>query len=226
MRRAEAGFTLIELLVAMTILALLATVITRALGSTNLVIQKGGARTAAMIATIDTQDVLKREIGRARPFVLDRNGKIQPVFIATAERLRFIAVQPVGRPGAVFDLVELAIEDAAGSKRLTLRRTAWSDDLPEMERELKTAVPTVLDAGNDYHLRYYGSAEADTSPAWVAVWPPDAPDLPKAVGVTIERAQEDNALPLPELVATFPVLGKAVCGEDKIDCRLLSRGVF
>ena len=221
MRQGEAGFTLIELLVAMTILALLATVVTRALGSTNLVIHKGGARAAAIIGLIDLQQVLMREVDRARPFVLDRNGRPQPIFSATPERLRFVAVEPEGRPGPVFNAVELSIDDAAGDKQLVLRKTALGEDLQGTETALREAAPTLLDSGNDYGLRYYGSVKAGQAPDWVTNWPAEAPDIPRAVGITITSTQAGANTATPEIIATFPVSGSATCGEEKVDCRIL-----
>ncbi|WP_027133365.1 prepilin-type N-terminal cleavage/methylation domain-containing protein [Geminicoccus roseus] len=220
MRRPDAGFTLIELLVALTLLALLATIVTRALGSTNLAIERGGERVDGVVAAIDLQQVLVREIGRGRPFVPDRRGRLQPVFEAEPERLRFIAVQPEGRPPPAFTLVEIAVDDTAGDQRLVLRKVPIVGEAEAAQAALDKAPATVLHEGASYRLRYFGVAKADAAPAWIDFWPKTAPDIPRGVALRIEGS-DDPALP-PEMIATFPVPGSAICGEDRIDCRLLS----
>jgi general secretion pathway protein J len=222
MRRPEAGFTLIELLVAMTLLALLATIVTRALGSTNLAIQRGDERVSGLVTAIDLQQLLVREVGRARPFVPDRGGRLQPIFEATPERLRFIAIRPEGRPAPPFTVVELAVEDAAGVERLVLRKVPITADPAAAETALATTPATVLHEGGVYRLRYYGVAKADTPPAWQATWPRTAPDIPRGMGLSVEAGLGDHTPLMPEVIAPFPVSGDAICGEELVNCRLLS----
>ncbi|HWL70895.1 MAG TPA: prepilin-type N-terminal cleavage/methylation domain-containing protein [Geminicoccus sp.] len=219
MRHPEAGFTLIELLVAMTLLAVLATVVTSALGSTNLSILKGDTRTSALTAAVDLQQLLVREVGRARPYVPDRNGRLQPVFEASPDRLRFIAIQPEGRPAPVLQLVELEIDDLAGVAQLLLRKVPVGEDPTEALQALEAQAPIVLHRGGRYALRYFGAVRTERPAAWVAAWPPNATDLPQAVALAMTSP---GALPMPEIVAPFPVRGAAICGEQRVECRLLS----
>ncbi|HEX2529770.1 MAG TPA: prepilin-type N-terminal cleavage/methylation domain-containing protein [Geminicoccus sp.] len=218
MRRAEAGFTLIELLVAMTLLALLATIVTRALGSTNLAVGRGEERVSNLVAASDLQQLLVREIGRARPYVPDRAGRPVPVFAAEPERLRFIEVTPEGRPPPPFLLVELTIEDLAGASRLLLRKVPLTGGMDAVEAALAAAPPTVLHEGAAYRLRYYGTSSENARPGWVDSWPRTAADIPRAVALAITPAA---GTALPEIVATFPVTGSAICGNENIACRLL-----
>ena len=160
-----------------------------------------------------------REVGRARPYVPDRNGRLAPVFEAMPDRLRFIGIQPEGRAGPVLQLVELRIEQQAGVSQLLLRKVPIGEDPTEALQELETAAPIVLSRGGSYQLRYFGSAGRDRAASWVAAWPPNATDIPQAVGLTM---RSPGAQPMPEILAPFPVRGAAICGEERVDCRLLS----
>lgn len=218
MRRGEVGFTLIELLVAMTLLALLATIITRALGSTNLAIGRGEERLADLVAASDLQQLLVREIGRARPYVPDRAGRPVPVFTAEPDRLRFIAVNAEGRPSSPFLLVELVVEDLAGKRRLLLRKVPFDDDVEAAETALRAADPVVLHEGGTYQLSYFGIPTENARPSWVETWPRTASDLPRAVTLRVISAE---ASVMPEIVAPFPVAGSSICGNENIGCRLV-----
>lgn len=221
MRRGEGGFTLVELLVAMTLLALLATIVTRALGSTNLAIERGEERVSGMVAALDLQQLLVRELGRARPFVPDRLGRLMPVFEATPDRLRFIGTKPAGRPPPAFVLVEFAIEEKAGVEQLVLRKAPITEEPSAVLAKLATLPPIVLHEGGRYRLRYFGVPKLEAPPAWVETWPATAPDIPQGAALAIEAPGTGGAA-LPEIVASFPVSGKARCGEEQIACRLLS----
>jgi general secretion pathway protein J len=218
MRRDEAGFTLIELLVAMTLLALLATIVTRALGSTNLAVGRGEERLAGMVAASDLQQLLVREIGRARPYVPDRAGRPVPVFAAEPERLRFIAVNAEGRPPPPFLLVELMVEDLAGERRLLLRKVPFDGDVEAAETALRAAAPVVLHEGAGYKLRYFGIPAENARAGWVETWPRTASDIPRAVSVRVIPAAGAGT---PEIVAPFPVVGSSICGNENTACRLV-----
>ena len=221
MHRDDRGFTLIELLVAMTLMALLATIVTRALGSTNLAVGRGEERVAGMVAALDLQQLLVREVGRARPYVPDRAGRPVPIFEAEPERLRFIGINPEGRQPPPFVLVELTVEDVAGKKRLLLRKVPITGEVSEAESALATTAPVVLQEGGSYRLRYYGIAVENAGPAWVDTWPPDAPDIPQGLSLQVHGEAGTAASAVSEIVAPFPVVGAAICGSDKVECRLL-----
>lgn len=222
--RDERGFTLIEVLVALTLMTVLATIVTRAIGTTTLTIGKGDARITEIIAASDLQMVLEREFGRARPYLRGTGTTAQPLFSGTPEAVAFAAVRPEGMGTPSLWQVRIAAEPEADHERLVIRATplatgAVSPFAPP-ERVDDTVPADLLSAGAFYRFRYFGSIADNEPRSWHDSWPAARQAPPDGIGLRIVDAA---GTPLPgtaEIVLAFPVQASELCGDEGEACRL------
>ena len=222
--RDERGFTLIEVLVALTLMTVLATIVTRAIGTTTLTIGRGDERITEIIAASDLQMVLERELGRARPYLRGTGTTAQPVFAGTPEAVEFAVVRPEGMGAPSLWRVRIAAEPEVDHERLVLREAPLSVTAPGpfagSERVDDTVPADLLSAGAFYRFRYFGSIADNEARGWHDAWPATRQAPPEGIGLRIVDAA---GTPLPgtvEIVLAFPVQASELCGDEGEACRL------
>jgi len=185
--RRESGMTLIEVLIAVTLLAMLATMIA---SGTRLTAR---AWNTAEIRTGDADDLdaiqgfLRRTITAARPSFASADpsdGTI--VFAGASDRLTVVAPRPglVDGDGAWMRMT-FFVAPAARSRALLL---SWQEDAPPAAGQASPPM-VLLDHVAAVRFRYFGRPTADTPAAWFDSWN-GGTSLPELISIDIQR---DNA---------------------------------
>jgi general secretion pathway protein J len=186
---AEAGYTLLELLIALALLAVIASLLVKAITSArqalNVVDQRG---TQASVPAV--QSVLRRLLveARANP---DVAGHADPnrAFIGEPNKLGFVSsFVPQGQYGGLwrYEIALDANEGAAESNALVLTQQLVRPASQATGRPLRTVVTNEVRA---LSVRYFGAEDKDSASQWQDAWrhPYRLPSL-VSVDVTFVRA--------------------------------------
>lgn len=209
------GFTLVEMLVAISVAALLVSLV---YGS----VRVGQRSAAALNGRIEGTEVMRigwqylhGALTRARPVLESMQSENPTGFHGEAGRLSFIADMPayVGLGGLVRIRLDTAEADA-GTRLIVSRERFGAESVRHSEGSVEQAV--LLDELDRMALAYFGQKEPDEAPAWHAGW--DGPEyLPNLVRIEIKPLGERA---WPVLIAR-PLSGSVPLPED-VDSRLLS----
>ena len=200
-RRGEQGFTLIELVLALTIVALMVTILFAGLRVGLHAWQRGEERAANLQHGRSLTQLLEESLGGAYPFTgqLDQDSA-SPVllFKGEADRVAFVTVSPpMPLSGAIpFVAVTLSI-DSGTSAGLAIREKA----LPNFD-PFEMVAPSVVDpAISGIHFRYLRDGGG-----WEDSW--DAASeaaMPRAIEVTLTATVNGQLQQSPPLVVSIQV---------------------
>jgi len=203
-RRGERGFTLIELVLALTIVALMLTILFSSLRVGLRAWQRGEERAEALEYARSITQLVELALGGAYPFQgrPDRNKPIQILFKGEEDRVSFVtSAAPFPRAvPAAFTAITLAMR-AGPDAGLAIREKVMPNFDPFEEVTPDVVDPTVLSVA----FRYLRDQDSD---AWEKTW--DAADertLPRAIEVTLTvlingRAEERPPMTIPIRVTT------------------------
>jgi general secretion pathway protein J len=186
---AEAGYTLLELLIALALLAVIASLLVKAITSArqalNVVDQRG---TQASVPAV--QSVLRRLLVEARASP-DATGQadLNRAFIGETNKVGFVSsFVPQGQYGGLwrYEIALDANEGAAESNTLVLTQQLVRPTSQATGAPLRTVVINEVRA---LSLRYFGAEEEGSAPQWKDAWrhPYRLPNL-VSVDVTFVRA--------------------------------------
>jgi prepilin-type N-terminal cleavage/methylation domain-containing protein len=197
-RRLAPGFTLIELVLALSILAVMITVLFGGLRMGLRAWQRGEDRAAALQHARSMTQLIDEALGGTYGYAgVAKQGTATPVifFKGQSERLSFVTASPPISPAAAIPFVAVTLSiDAGTAPGLAIREKA----LPNFD-PFETVAPSVVDptitAIRFRYLREAGSWEE----SWDAV---EEHALPQAVEVTLTsmvngRAQESTPITVP-----------------------------
>jgi prepilin-type N-terminal cleavage/methylation domain-containing protein len=200
-RRGEPGFTLIELVLALSIVAVLVTMLFSGLQVGLRAWQRGEERAAALQHARSMAQLLETSLGGAYWYVgKAAQGDASPIllFKGEAERLSFVTVAPPLPlpPPILFVAVTLSM-DAGDAPGLAIREKA----LPNFD-PFEPVAPSVVDPTiASVRFRYMRSGGG-----WEDIWDSvEENTLPQAIEVTLTPADEARAqIPQP-IVLTVPI---------------------
>jgi len=197
-RRSAPGFTLIELVLALSILAIMITVLLGGLRMGLRAWQRGEDRAAVLQHGRSVTQIIEEALGGTYGYAgLVKQDAATPVilFKGYSERLSFVTVSPPISPPAAIPFVAVTLSiDSGAAPGLAIREKA----LPNFD-PFETVAPSVVDptitAIRFRYLRDGGSWEE----SWDAV---EEHALPQAVEVTLTatihgRAQESTPITVP-----------------------------
>jgi len=203
LRRAEWGFTLIELVLALSILAVMITIL---FGGVRVVLrawQRGEERAGTLQHARSTAALLDQSLSGIYPWrgKTDQLSPFQLIFQGEAERLSFVTVSPplpLAAPIA-FTAVTLSM-NATGAPGLAIREKALPDYNPFEEVTPGLIEPSIT----AIRFRYLRASDG----TWVETW--DAAHeqtLPQAVEVAVTetingRPEEQPPITIPIRVTT------------------------
>ena len=175
LREPACGFTLIEALVAVSLFALILTIV---FGSLHLASR--GWETVTRIA--DTNEdlrlglaFLRREIEQTVPLVFSSGKNTRLLFDGENERIQFVSPLPAHGGGAALHLLELStLRTDRGERDLklvyrpvrALREFPVPDDMNAADADRVT----VLEGTGDVRFSYYGRARPDEQAQWHDSW--------------------------------------------------------
>lgn len=209
MHRGIRGFTLLELLIALSLVALISTLLYSSLRTAAMTWERTKDRSETFEEARLVQEFLNTSLRQAVP--VERGGKHQKGlwFDGSARRLEFAGVLPLHRGVGGVYLLRLGVSGFGAHQNLTFRyrllRDAAARPHPRWQR-----TKVLLDGLNNVNFSYYGSRKAGSRPVWQADW--HAVDhLPQLVRLRYASATEgrvDLILPL-EAQRKVPIVALA-----------------
>lgn len=214
----EAGFTLVELLIAVTLLALLMTLV---FGGTRLAGEAWSKADHRAVADADlwaVQALLRRAITSAYPAFVSADSADRTIaFDGGHEALTLVAPLPAAIAAGVEAQQRFFVLAEGRSHALFM---SWRLDLPDdEEKPLPEHQVRLLDRVRKIRFDYYGAPDQSQSPQWLQRWSGYS-RLPDLVRVHIER--EDPGLPgWPDLLVETKTTMNTACIYDAIatSCR-------
>lgn len=198
-RSGEHGFTLLELLVSLTLMAMIAVVLSGGLRFGATVWRAGDAQADRLAEMQAVQGFVRRQLGRAQPLRQSaRISRRQIEFSGGPDAIRFIAILPahLGTPG--FHQLEFREARGGGRRRLMLDMRLFQ---PGDEGGSFTGEPRqriLLDGIESAEFSYFGTTERNVPPSWRSRWD-NADRLPSLVRLRVRFPEGDRRV-WPELV--------------------------
>jgi general secretion pathway protein J len=212
LRAAEHGFTLLELLAAITLLGLLMAVLFGGLRLGARVWETADARLDASVRLQIVQDFIRQRLTETLPLEavlpeLAEAGVFEPLFLGTAEAVRFAGLLPENLGAGVY-LMELALAEsghAEGSGNLVLRWRAFEPNVQTVdaaEPEERVLIENI----EALELSYFGTNDPEQPPDWWQAWE-GQPELPRLIRLRVRFAENDERR-WPELIVR-PMVDRA-----------------
>jgi len=213
-RAREAGFTLIELLIAITLLALLTTLVFGTMKYAAQAWAKTDRRAVAAADLSAVQDLFRHAIIGAYPAFAsaDRNDR-EIAFDGEGQWLALVAPLPAAIASGVEARQRFFVEGEGRSRALVL---GWRFDLPSSDEvaPLPENRVRLLDHLRALGFTYFGAPDPTQAPRWWERWSGQS-RLPDLVRVHIER--DDAALPeWPDLVVQPKATANTACVYDAV----------
>lgn len=205
----RAGFTLVELLVSMVVLALVAVTMTAGLRFTIRAFERTDSRRTALEELTLGFSVLRGQLERAEPLMQKVNNESRVLFDGTADRVRFVNVEPPYLSGRPYLLLEYAIAGGPGDYRIELRRTALDPAKPDLGAVAEAESRVILRVPQLLRFTYWGQARRDDRQQWYAAWTRRT-QLPVAVRLA---AGDDPGW--PDLVVPLTIRAPWYCGAGE-----------
>lgn len=209
----QRGFTLVELLVALSVSALLISLVYGVVVLAQRSALSVNERAAQSEQMRIGWQFIDAAIARAQP-VNDPANEENPIgFIGTEDRLSFVADQPGFLGPGGLTRITLEGRDTAESQALVIIRERFTPNPTEDETDEAPPEATLVDRLERLEFAYFGSTEEDAEASWMARW--DQRDtLPGLIEVRVKPA---DAPAWPVLVAR-PMAGTETAGlEDPED---------
>ena len=198
--RQGAGFTLLEVLVALSLFGLIAVAVAGGIRFGARVWDAGRETAEASGAIHQAQYFLRRQLSNAMLAPEDRrSAEDLPFFAGEEDRLLLSApwLTSFDRAGIYQLEIALAPNDERGHD-LVVRWRALAAALEGATFDDAEQARTLLPNVEGMDLRYFGTLEGDTQPAWHGQWD-DRSRLPDLVGMKIALPQEAK-IAWPELL--------------------------
>lgn len=203
MRRGQRGFTLIELVLALSIVAVMLTVLFSGLRVSLRAWSRGEERAESLQHGRGLTQLVEQALAGTYPFQgrLEQNAQPQLLFVGEADRLSFVTVSPPITLRAPVAFTAVTLSAGAGSApALTIREKA----LPNFD-PFEEVAPSLVDPSvTGVRFRYLRGADG----AWEDTWDvAQEQTLPRAIEVTLTatvsgRAQEQPSITIPVRVTT------------------------
>jgi len=200
----QSGFTLVEVLVAMTIMALMMSLLFGGLRLAGRAWDTTDRRLDESAAVQTVQGFVRQRLGEARkielPDLFERRRADQIVFDGLPGSVRFVGTLPAHRGGGGLRLMVLFQRD--GGLWLRYRDFVHDEALFDGGSAAWTE-RRLLEAVSGLSVRYYGRLAEAENPGWHSRWLAQE-YLPRLVRIAVERPQGQRTR-WPELLIRLPV---------------------
>jgi general secretion pathway protein J len=210
------GFTLLELVIALTLLALMASVLYGALGYAGRSWEGGEAKAEATASMRLSHGFLRTQLEAQHPLRMRKVPEFPLLFTGTREELRFAAPLPARITGGGIWYYRLAVKSENDQSRLVLERTLPDVDAAALPEFDKIERSILADDVKELRVGYFGydtAAARTTTPTWRDRW--DDPNrLPLLIRVDV----------VPKLGPPWPTLLVAPRQAPESGCRQWDAG--
>ncbi|HVF64197.1 MAG TPA: prepilin-type N-terminal cleavage/methylation domain-containing protein [Casimicrobiaceae bacterium] len=185
------GFTLLELAIALTLFALMASVLYGALGFAGRSFEAGQAKSDATAGMRLSHEFLRAQLEAQHPARMRKVAEFPLLFAGTADEIRFAAPLPARITGGGIWYYRLAVVNENDTSRLVLERMLPDLDAPSIPEFDKGERSILADDVKSLRVSYFGydaGADARTAqPSWKENWA-DANRLPLVIRIDIVPA--------------------------------------
>ena len=197
-RTSQGGFTLLELLVAMTVLALLMSILFGGLRFGARVWETGDARAQELSELGVVHGFLRRLLAQAYPASLsDPPAPKRLAFIGTSDGATFVGLAPAHLATGGFYLFALELADGDDGRGLVLTWQPFRAGENDLVLDDATRRKVLLEPIESASFAYLGWGSTDGAPQWQDHWEDDA-RLPALIRLRLTLA--DRPWPWPDLV--------------------------
>lgn len=211
--RPQAGFTLMELLIALTLLALLLTLLFSGMRLANRSWDAADARNEQAVEMRMVWRFIDQQIGQAAPLTRPTPEGSELLFSGRSDGFEFVSPMPehLGVGGYYIQRVE-ALGSRSGSRLVftrwlynpqvlegeggvppwePMRDGGTSGGLPEVAGELRSffTQSDLIDHLDRMDVEYFGAVEADSDPQWTQKW--DSELMPQLVRILLRTGGRD-----------------------------------
>ncbi len=196
------GFTLVELLVALTIMAVVAGLLTNSMQFSLKTVDAVESSIATSVSTHQAQRALKRQLQQALPIRrTDSDGGEKLEFAATRKEVQFVAPLPGLASGGGLYRISLRVEDAtmlgSDSGKLLMTYRSFMEDSEFNRNSEEPREVVLLEGFSDAEFSFLDSLRRTASSDWAHEWRHDdrLPDLVR-LHIDFNNALDDDDLDL------------------------------
>lgn len=205
----QRGFTLVDLLVALSVSALLISLVYGVVVLAQRSALSVNDRAAQSEQMRIGWQFIDAAIARAEP-VNDPVNEESPIgFVGMEDRLSFIADQPGFLGPGGLTRITLESRDTGGSQALVIIRERFTPNPREDEAAATPPQATLVDRLERFELAYFGSTDDDTEARWMARWE-QRDTLPGLIEVRVKPADA----PAWPILVSRPMAGSETAGLE------------
>lgn len=210
--RASRGFTLLETLVALTLLAVMLTLLFAGLRTGIRAWDAGTGRGDRADQVLLAFSFVRKELTAAFPWRLKDPLSVKLAFRGERERLRFVSMRPAEIGGGGLAFVSFEYEPGRGAQqsgRMLMRRTFAAAESRDLSPVDEAEAFTILDGVTGARFEYFGAENDTAQPSWSDRW-----EHPQRLPSHVRLALKLRGLELPEMVVALRLGEEAGCYES------------
>lgn len=210
--RSSGGFTLVETVVALTLLAVMLSLLFAGLRTAARAWDAGTGRGDRADQVLLAYSFFRKELTATFPWRLKDPLTVRLAFRGERERLRFVSMRPAEIGGGGLAFVSFEYEPARGAKqagRLVMRRAFAAAESRDLSPVDAAEAFTILDGVTSARFEYFGAENDTARPSWNDGW--EHPQrLPSHVRFALRIGEQE----LPEMVVALRLGEEAGCYES------------
>ncbi len=210
--RTQSGFTLIELVVAVTLLAIMMTLLYSGLAFALRSWDAGDANGRRVADRRIGENFLRRELTELFPMRWKDALTLRLALEGKADSLRFTSSRPAGIASGGLSLVGLEVEADTARRvhHLVMRRAMPDDDAKDFGPLERAERILLLENIDSVRFGYFGAENDFTEPHWEDTW-----KYPGRVPLLVRlRIKDADGTQLPEMVVRIALSEEAGCLEN------------
>lgn len=190
----EAGFTLLEVLLALTLLAVLMSLLFGGVRFGARVWERGDQTTQDLLDVETAQSLIRRIIERARPrFTFDKEGSDQGIlFEGRPDRLTVATPSPAALIAGGMYFARIAARPTANGVQLEFAYHLIDDTGGNTGGEDVLARRVLLDDLAGVEFAYFGSRQYGEPPGWATSWEASSGLTPLLISIRIRFPESDR----------------------------------